>query len=60
MKLAQARAALEADAAARARKEAEKKAREKGDDDDAVTQKGDEAAKNAVVDPKAQRNFTDL
>jgi len=59
VKLAEARAALEADAAARARKDAEKKARDKGDDDDTVAQKGDDAAKNAVVAPKAQRNFTD-
>nr|WP_233198071.1 IS1182 family transposase [Cryobacterium sp. Y50] len=59
VKLAEARAALEADAAARARKDAEKKARDKGDDDDAARQKGDDAAKNAVVAPKAQRNFTD-
>ncbi|WP_241978882.1 IS1182 family transposase [Cryobacterium sp. Hh7] len=59
VKLAEARAALEADAAARARKDAEKKARDKGDDDDAARQKGDGAAKNAVVAPKAQRNFTD-
>lgn len=59
MKLAEARAALEADAAAWARKDAEKKARDKGDDDDAVAQKGDDAAKNAVVAPKAQRDFTD-
>jgi hypothetical protein len=59
VKLAEARAALEADAAARARKEAEKKARDKGDDDTDVAQKGEEAAKNAVVAPKAQRNFTD-
>ncbi|WP_425485100.1 IS1182 family transposase [Glaciibacter psychrotolerans] len=60
VKLAEAKAALEADAAARARKDAEKKAREKGDDDDEdVTRKGEDAAKNAVVAPKAQRNFTD-
>lgn len=59
MKLAEARAALEADAAARARKDAEKKARERGEDDDAVSRRGDDAAKNAVVAPKAQRNFTD-
>lgn len=58
-KLAEAKAALEADAAARARKEAEKRARDKGDDDADVVQKGEEAAKNAVVAPKAQRNFTD-
>ncbi|WP_241975472.1 MULTISPECIES: IS1182 family transposase [unclassified Cryobacterium] len=59
VKLAEARAALEVDAAARARKNAEKKARDKGDDDAAVTAKGEDAAKNAVVNPKAQRNFTD-
>lgn len=59
VKLAQAKEQLEADAAAKARKGAESKARERGDDDDAVTKKGDEAAKNAVVAPKAQRNFTD-
>ena len=59
VKLAEARTALEADAAARARKDAEKKARDKGDDDDTAAQKGDDAAKNAVVAPKAQRNFTD-
>ncbi|SEO19764.1 Transposase [Cryobacterium luteum] len=59
VKLAEARAALEADAAVRARKDAEKKARDKGDDDDTAAQKGDDAAKNAVVRPKAQRNFTD-
>lgn len=58
VKLTEARATLEADAAARARKDAEKKARDK-DDDDALAQKGDDAAKNAVVAPKAQRNFTD-
>ena len=59
MRLAEARAALEADAAVRARKEAEKKAPDKGDDDDTAAQNGDDAAKNAVVSPKAQRNFTD-
>ncbi|TFD35105.1 DDE transposase [Cryobacterium sp. TMT1-19] len=40
VKLAETRAALEADAAARARKDAEKKAREKGHDDDTALQKG--------------------
>jgi hypothetical protein len=59
VKLAEARAALRADAAARARKEARKNARDKGDDDAAVAQKGEDAAENAVVSPKAQRNFTD-
>lgn len=59
VKLAEARTALEADAAARARKDAEKKARDKGDGDGDIAQKGDDAAKNAVVAPKAQRNFTD-
>jgi transposase len=33
--------------------------KEKGDDDDDVAKKGDEAAGNAVVAPKAQRNFTE-
>jgi len=50
---------LEADAAARALKDAEKKARDKGEDDDTVAQKSDDAAQNALVAPKAQRNFTD-
>ncbi len=59
VKLAAAKKQLEAEAAERARKEAEQKARERGDDDDAVAAKGEEAAGNAVVDPKAQRNFTD-
>ncbi|TDW26978.1 transposase [Cryobacterium psychrophilum] len=59
VKLAEARAALEADAAARAKKDAEKKTREKGDDDEVVAKKGEDAATNAVVAPKAQRNFTD-
>ena len=59
VKLAAAREQLEADAAARARKDAEQKARERGADDTEVTAKGDDAAKNAVVAPKAQRNFTD-
>ncbi|TFC40401.1 transposase [Cryobacterium sp. TMT2-14] len=58
VKLAETRAALEADAAARARQDAEKKAREEDDDDDTALQKGEAAAKNAVVAPKAQRNFT--
>ena len=57
--LAAAREALEFDAAARARKDAEKKAREAGDEDADVIKKGDAAAENAVVAPKAQRNFTD-
>ena len=59
VKLAAAREQLEADAADRARKDAEKRARERGEDDDAVMAKGEDAAKNAVVAPKAQRNFTD-
>ena len=57
--LAAAREQLEADAAARARKDAEQKACERGDDETSVTAKGEDAAKNAVVAPKAQRNFTD-
>jgi len=59
VKLAEARAALEADAAAWARKDAEKKAREKGDDSETAAKKGEDAAINAVVAPTAQRNFTD-
>lgn len=59
VKLAEARAALEADAAVRARKDAERKARDNGADDTEVAQKGEEAAGNAVVAPTAQRNFTD-
>ncbi len=59
VKLAEAKAALEADAAARARKDAERKARDKGDDDVDIARKGEDAAQNAVVAPKAQRNFTD-
>ena len=58
-KLALARELLEADAAEKARKDAENKARERGDDDDVVAVKGEVAAKEAVVKPKAQRNFTD-
>ena len=57
--LAAAREQFEADAAARARKDAEQKARERGADETEVTAKGEDAAKNAVVAPKAQRNFTD-
>ena len=59
VKLAAAREQLEADAAEKARKDAKNKARERGDDGDEVTKKGDVAAKNAVVAPTAQRNFTD-
>lgn len=54
-----ARAALEADAAARARKEAARARKEAGDEDADVIKNGDAAAANAVVAPKAQRNFTD-
>jgi transposase len=59
VKLAQAREQLEAEAAARARKEAQEKSREHGDDDDTTATKGDDAANHAVVNPRAQRNFTD-
>ena len=59
VKLAQAREQLEADAAAKARTEAEKKACERGDDENTVKAKAEEAENNAVVAPKAQRNFTD-
>ena len=59
VKLAFAKEQLEVDAAEKARKAAEGKAHERGDDDDVVTKKGDAAAKEAVVKPTAQRNFTD-
>jgi transposase len=59
VKLAAARAQLEAEAAARARKEAEERSRGRGDDDEAAATKGQDAANNAVVNPKEQRNFTD-
>jgi len=59
VKMAAAQASLEAEAADRARKEAQEKSRERGDDDDTTAAKGENAAKNAKVKPKAQRNFTD-
>lgn len=57
--LAAARKQLEADTADNARKDAERKARDRDDDDDTAAAKGEKAASEAVVDPKAQRNFTD-
>ena len=59
VKLRQAKAALEADAAADAAEKAEAKARGKGEDEDTVAQKAAEAAERATPRPKAQRNFTD-
>jgi transposase len=59
VKMAAARASLEAEAAARARKEAQDKSRKRGDDDDTTASKGQDAARDARVEPKAQRNFTD-
>lgn len=59
VKLAAARAQMEADTAEKARKDAEAKARKHGDDDDAAAEKGEIAAKSAVVKPTEQRNFTD-
>jgi len=59
VKMAAARASLEADAAARAREQAQEKSRERGDDDDTTATKGEDAAQNAKVKPKAQRSFTD-
>ena len=59
VKLACAREQLETDAAGKARELAENTARDRGADDDAATMKGEVAAKEAVVKPKAQRNFTD-
>lgn len=58
-KLRRARQQLEDDAADKARAAAEDKARSQGDDDDTVAQKGQAAADAAVVEPSAQRNFTD-
>ena len=58
-KIAAAVKQLEADAAQRARVEAEHRADDQGDDGPTAGLKGDAAAEIAVVDPKAQRNFTD-
>lgn len=59
VKIRDAKAALEAEAAEAARHDAERKARERGDDDDTAAGKGAAAAEQAVPKPKAQRNFTD-
>lgn len=58
-RLTAAREQLETDAADKAREEAEQKARAAGDAEDTATAKGDAAAKDSVVKPTAQRNFTD-
>jgi len=59
VKLAEARTALEAEAAPRAMKHAEKQDREEDADDTEVAQKGEETEGNAVGVPTAQGNFTD-
>jgi transposase len=59
VKIREAKAALEAQAADAAREQAERKARERGDDDDTAAGKGAAAAAAATPKPKAQRNFTD-
>jgi transposase len=59
VKMREAKAAIEAEAAERAAAEAAAKAREAGKDDDEIEAAADEAAKTAVPRPKAQRSFTD-
>ena len=59
VKIREAKAALEAEAAQAARDNAEAKARQRGDDDDTTAGKGAAAAQKASPKPKAQRNFTD-
>ncbi|MCV7323021.1 IS1182 family transposase [Mycobacterium intracellulare] len=59
VKIGEAKAALEREAAQAAREKAETKARERGDDDDTAAGKGAAAAQQATPKPKAQRNFTD-
>ena len=59
VKIRQAKAALEHEAAEAARADAERKARERDDDDDSTTSAGAAAAAAATPKPKAQRNFTD-
>lgn len=59
VKIREAKAALEHQAAEAARDDAERKSRQRGDDDDTTTGNGAAAAQQAVPKPKAQRNFTD-
>lgn len=58
-KMRAAKAALEADAAERAAEAAEAKARQQGKPDDEVGAAVELARTTAVVNPKAQRSFTD-
>jgi len=58
VKIREAKAALEQEAAEAARQDTERKARERGDDD-TTAGKGAAAARQATPKPKAQRNFTD-
>lgn len=61
-KIAEAKAALEAEAREREAAEAAERARAAGnddDDDDEVARRAGTAAEQAVVKPTAQRNFTD-
>jgi len=59
VKIREAKAALEAEAAQAARERAEQRAKDRGDDDDTTAGKGAAAAQAATPKPKAQRNFTD-
>lgn len=59
VKIREAKAALEAEAAEAARERAEQRAKDRGDDDDTAAGKGAAAAQAATPKPKAQRNFTD-
>ena len=58
-KIRAAKKALEAQAAAKAKAKAAAKARDGGQDEDRVAELAAAAAKEAVPEPKAQRNFTD-
>ena len=59
VKIAEARAALEAQARQRAAAEAAERARAAGKDDEAVAERAAAAHARAVPKPTAQRNFTD-
>jgi len=59
VKIGEAKAALEAEAAQAAREQAAQRATDRGDDDDTAAGKGAAAADAAAPKPKAQRNFTD-
>jgi len=58
-KITEAKAALEAEARQRAAAEAAERARAAGKDEDTVAQRAGTARDRAVVEPRAQRNFTD-